>query len=73
MPNGDDSQGFVERMFPAPTDHGIAEEDRAVSSVKSGTDTPPQEAGNTRWYEGEAASGSGLTATSSCIHRPGGW
>ena len=52
MPNEGDGNGFVERMFPAPTDHGIAEEDRAVSSVPSGTDTPPEEAGNSKWYEG---------------------
>jgi ABC-type branched-subunit amino acid transport system substrate-binding protein len=52
MPKEGDGNGFVERMFPAPTDHGIAEEDRAVSSVPSGTDTPPEEAGNSKWYEG---------------------
>ncbi|MBL7489377.1 ABC transporter substrate-binding protein [Frankia sp. AgB1.9] len=42
---------FVERMFPEPADHGIAEPDRAVSNVVSGTDSPT--AGDaTRWYEG---------------------
>ena len=29
---------FVDRMFPAPTDHGIAQADRAVSTVRSGTE-----------------------------------
>jgi branched-chain amino acid transport system substrate-binding protein len=44
---------FAERMFPAPTDHGIARPDRAVSSVYSGVDTA--ELGswqNERWYQG---------------------
>ena len=37
--------GFVGRMFPEPVDHGIAEPDRAVSTVQSGTDTPPDKTG----------------------------
>jgi branched-chain amino acid transport system substrate-binding protein len=44
---------YAERMFPAPVDHGIAREDRAVSSVRSGVDTA--ELGSwrgERWYEG---------------------
>jgi ABC-type branched-subunit amino acid transport system substrate-binding protein len=44
--------GFVERMFAEPVDPGIAEADHAVSTVQSGTDTPPEQSGNTRWYEG---------------------
>jgi branched-chain amino acid transport system substrate-binding protein len=39
---------LVDRMFPAPTSHGIARDDRAVTSVPSGTDTPPQETGATK-------------------------
>jgi hypothetical protein len=30
---------LAERMFPAPADPGIARPDRAVASVRSGTDT----------------------------------
>jgi branched-chain amino acid transport system substrate-binding protein len=30
---------WVERMFPEPVDHGIARPDRAVCTVRSGTDT----------------------------------
>jgi ABC-type branched-subunit amino acid transport system substrate-binding protein len=44
---------FAERMFPAPIDHGIAREDRAVATVRSGVDTA--ELGhweNERWYQG---------------------
>lgn len=48
----DQGNGFVGRMFPAPTDHGIAAEDRAVTNVERGTDTPPDQSGNTTWYEG---------------------
>ena len=46
------NQGWAERMFPAPQDLGIAQPDRAVCNVASGTDTPINEAGNERWYEG---------------------
>lgn len=42
---------FVERMFPEPTEHGIAEPDRAVTNVRSGTDAPDAGAA-TKWYEG---------------------
>src|SRR5262245_39969212 len=42
---------FVERMFPEPKDYGIAEPDRAVSNVQSGTDSPDTGAA-TKWYEG---------------------
>src|SRR3954454_8674733 len=44
---------YAERMFPSPVDHGIAREDRAVSTVTSGVDTA--ELGswqNDRWYQG---------------------
>src|SRR3954451_19145414 len=44
---------WVERMFPEPVDHGIAQPDRAVCNVSSGTDTAESnEWGNERWYEG---------------------
>ena len=52
MSDSPQSGDFVERMFPEPVDYGIAEADRAVANVSSGTDTPPSEAGNTTWYEG---------------------
>src|SRR5438067_10549858 len=44
---------WAERLFPSPTDHGIAEPDRAVTNVPSGTDTG-EATGTTgaRWYEG---------------------
>jgi len=48
-----DETTYAERMFPAPTEHGIAREDRAVASVASGVDTA--ELGswqNERWYQG---------------------
>src|SRR6201999_670726 len=44
---------YAERMFPAPIDHGIARDDRAVSTVESGVDTA--ELGswqNDLWYQG---------------------
>jgi hypothetical protein len=44
---------WVERMFPEPDDHGIARPDRAVCTVRSGTDTGEQDTGDgERWYEG---------------------
>ncbi|MBV8560984.1 MAG: branched-chain amino acid ABC transporter substrate-binding protein, partial [Acidimicrobiia bacterium] len=46
---------WAERLFPPPTDHGIAEPDRAVTSVPSGTATPDAAETGTageRWYEG---------------------
>ncbi|MCU1392120.1 MAG: hypothetical protein JWM34_548, partial [Ilumatobacteraceae bacterium] len=52
-----EGDGFVGRMFPEPVDHGIAESDRAVSTVQSGTDTPPDASGNTTWYEGGGRKG----------------
>ncbi len=44
---------YAERMFPAPVDHGIAREDRAVATVHSGVDTATTgEWRNERWYQG---------------------
>jgi branched-chain amino acid transport system substrate-binding protein len=46
------SGDLVDRMFAEPVDHGIAEPDRAVSTVAAGTDNAPDQSGNTAWYEG---------------------
>jgi hypothetical protein len=57
-------EGFVERMFPEPRDHGIAEEDRAVSNVGSGPRRRligRETCGGTR---GAAGSGSGRVVAS---------
>ena len=35
-----DEHTYAERMFPAPVDLGIAQPDRAVSSVTHGTEAP---------------------------------
>ena len=45
---------YAERMFPAPVDLGIAEPDRAVSSVAHGTSTylEGQGGAGTSWFEG---------------------
>ena len=44
---------YAERLFPAPVDHGIAREDRAVSSVASGVDTAELGSWQSeRWYQG---------------------
>src|SRR6187401_124019 len=45
---------FIERMFPAPVDHGIAEDDRAVSTHRAGTESYLAGAGGEgkSWYEG---------------------
>ena len=40
-----------------PVDHGIAQADRAVCTVQSGTDTPPDETGANLWYEGGGRKG----------------
>src|SRR5436853_6641128 len=53
MSQDDGASGFAERLFPAPVDHGIARDDRAVATVQSGVDTA--ELGrweNERWYQG---------------------
>src|SRR5262245_29601512 len=49
----------AERMFPAPIDHGIAQADRAVCNVRSGTTSFEQGAGGDgeAWYEGGGAIG----------------
>jgi hypothetical protein len=53
MPDVDpQQQPLAERMFPAPIDHGLAADDRAVSTVQAGTDTPPDQANQDRWYQG---------------------
>ncbi len=49
-----DEYEFLDRMFPAPIDHGIAEEDRAVSTHAAGTESylaGPGGEGKS-WYEG---------------------
>jgi branched-chain amino acid transport system substrate-binding protein len=44
---------YAERLFPGPVDHGIAREDRAVSTVESGVDTARVGAWqNDLWYQG---------------------
>lgn len=49
-----DQHEYAERMFPAPVDLGIAEPDRAVSSVRFGTESYLTGRGGegSRWYEG---------------------
>ena len=49
----DGATRYAERMFPAPVDHGIAREDRATATVRSGVDTAELgEWRNERWYQG---------------------
>ncbi len=50
---------YAERMFPAPVDLGIAEADRAVSSVPFGTSTylEGRKGQGSGWYEGGGAVG----------------
>lgn len=49
----EDAPRYAERMFPAPIDHGIAREDRAMSTVESGVDTVATGAwANEVWYQG---------------------
>ncbi len=49
----DPAPRYAERLFPAPVDHGIAQPDRAVSTVRSGVDTAETgEWRNQRWYQG---------------------
>lgn len=53
-----DGPRFADRMFPAPVDHGIALPDRAVSTVRSGTDTAAAgDYRNERWYQGSGRIG----------------
>jgi branched-chain amino acid transport system substrate-binding protein len=49
---------YAERMFPAPTDPGIARPDRAVATVRSGTDTATSgDYKNELWYQGSGRAG----------------
>jgi len=53
-----DGPRYAERMFPAPVDHGIAQPDRAVSTVRSGTDTGDDgHYRNELWYQGSGRIG----------------
>ena len=58
MPVAEDPE-YVDRLFPAPVDQGIAEADRAVSSVPFGTRAYLEGAGGEggAWYEGGGATG----------------
>ena len=50
----DEPTVYAERMFPAPVDHGIAREDRAMATVASGVDTAELGvvARTSTWYQG---------------------
>ena len=52
-----DTPEYAERLFPEPVDLGIAEPDRAVSSVEHGTRAHLEGSGGdaTTWYEGTGA------------------
>ena len=53
-----DQPRYAERMFPAPADHGIARPDRAVSTVRSGTDAARSGGyAGERWYQGSGRIG----------------
>jgi branched-chain amino acid transport system substrate-binding protein len=53
-----DSPRYADRMFPVPVDHGLARPDRAVSTVRSGTDTTAGGgAQNELWYQGSGRIG----------------
>jgi ABC-type branched-subunit amino acid transport system substrate-binding protein len=53
-----DSSRYAERMFPAPADPGIALPDRAVATVRSGTDTAADgDYQNKLWYQGSGRIG----------------
>jgi branched-chain amino acid transport system substrate-binding protein len=53
-----DGSRYAERMFPAPADHGIALPDRAVATVRSGTDTAAAgDYQNELWYQGSGRIG----------------
>jgi len=52
-PRSADAPRYADRKFPAPVDHGIAREDRAQSTVLSGTDAESLGGGeNELWYHG---------------------
>jgi branched-chain amino acid transport system substrate-binding protein len=55
----EDEPTYAERMFPEPVDLGIAEPDRAVSSVRYGTESylAGGRGDGTSWYEGGGAVG----------------
>jgi len=57
-PTGD-QPAYADRMFPAPVDLGIAESDRAVSSVRFGTESflAGGRGEGSAWYEGGGAIG----------------
>jgi len=54
-----DEHAYTDRMFPEPVDLGIAQPDRAVSSVRFGTESflTGGRGEGTRWYEGGGAVG----------------
>src|SRR5687768_10769098 len=54
-----DEPAYADRMFSAPVDLGIAEPDRAVSSVRFGTESylTGGRGEGTAWYEGGGAVG----------------
>ncbi len=54
-----DQSRYADRMFPAPIDLGIAQSDRAVSSVRYGTESylDGGRGEGTAWYEGGGAIG----------------
>ncbi len=53
MEDANDSPSYAERMFPAPVDPGIAQEDRATCTVRSGVDTASLGRWeNETWYQG---------------------
>ena len=65
---------YAERMFPAPVDHGIAKDDRAVSTVtrvSTRPSWPPAERALVpgRW----PGRGEGRRAPSPLIRRPAAW
>jgi len=64
---------WVERMFPEPVDLGIADPDRAVTNVSSGTDTTPEGPEGSRWYAGGGRRGCERIARSSRTRRRGAW
>jgi branched-chain amino acid transport system substrate-binding protein len=57
MADQDESYEYVDRMFPEPVDLGIAEDDRAVSSVRFGTQAYLEGEGGdgSSWWQGGGA------------------
>ena len=63
---------WAERMFPAPYDHGIAQPDRAVSSVPHGTrDRLQGQTGAQLWYQG-GSTASDIAVQNITIYPPTG-